>query len=312
MPLKVKAHDLVHETGARKGTAIPVRGEARTLGLKADYRNFEKDCGVSREHCTVRSPDKHASLWVEDRLSRKGTYVCIGGAGKSCETFPVFPDVCLRLSKSNFYFAAPPERGREESSSEEESDEDEDDESDVSLSDDDDTVHGEVDHRLLVKFRGPQTKRQRRVVLTGSTTIGSSDECDIVVGDDDEMAPLHCSVELDKDKGVFFVKPHDTSSGTYVKLAEKTSFELNQGDILRLGDARLSVRKTEAWAVSGWLDSMLLKLALCLLKVEDGHRERLKPLGATCVWNRFRAYRKRSGKRHDPPVGERGWRAAAC
>ena len=174
MPLKVKAHDLIHETGARKGTAIPVRGEARTLGLKADYRLFEKDCGVSREHCTVRSPDKHQSLWVEDRLSRKGTYVCIGGAGKACETFPVFPDVCLRLSKSNFYFAAPPERGREESSSEEESDEEDDDESDVSLSDDDDTVHGEVDHRLLVKFRGPQTKRQRRVVLTGSTTIGSS------------------------------------------------------------------------------------------------------------------------------------------
>ena len=235
MPLKVQAHDLVHETGTRKGAAIPVRGEARTLGLKADYRHFEKDCGVSREHCTVRSPDKHGSLWVEDRLSRKGTYVCIGGAGKQCETFPVFPDVCLRLSKSNFYFAAPPERGREESSSEEESDEDDDDESDVSLSDDDDTVHGEVDHRLLVKFRGPQTKRQRRVVLTGSTTIGSSDECDIVVGDDDEMAPLHCSVELDKDKGVFFVKPFDTSSGTYVKLSEKTSFELNQGDVLRLG-----------------------------------------------------------------------------
>ena len=91
------------------------------------------------------------------------------------------------------------------------------------------------------------------------------------------------------------MKPHDTSSGTYVKLSEKTSFELNQGDILRLGDARLSVRKTEAWAVSGWLDSMLLKLALCLFKVEDGHRERLKPLGETYVWNRFRAYRKRSG-----------------
>ena len=312
MPLKVKAHDLIHETGPRKNTAIPVRGEARTLGLKGDYRHFEKDCGVSREHCTVRSPDSHKSLWVEDRLSRKGTYVCIGGAGKACETFPVFPDVCLRLSKSNFYFAAPPERGREESSSEEESDDEDDDESDVSLSDDDDTVHGEVDHRLLVKFRGPQTKRQRRVVLTGCTTIGSSDECDIVVGDDDEMAPVHCSVELDKDKGVFFVKPHDTSSGTYVKLSEKTSFELNQGDVLRLGDARLSVRKTEAWAFSGWFDSMLLKLALCLFKVEDGHRERLKPLGDTYVWNRFRAYRKRSGKRHDPPVGERGWRAAAC
>ena len=312
MPLKVKAHDLVHETGSRKGTAIPVRGEARTLGLKADYRHFEKDCGVSREHCTVRSPDKHGSLWVEDRLSRKGTYVSIGGAGKACETFPVFPDVCLRLSKSNFYFAAPPENGREESSSEEESDDEDDDESDVSLSDDDDTVHGEVDHRLLVKFRGPQTKRQRRVVLTGSTTIGSDESCDIVVGDDDEMSPLHCTVELDRDKGVFFVKPHDTSSGTYVKLAEKTSFELNQGDILRLGDARLSVRKTEAWAFSGWLYSWLLKLALCLFKVEDGHRERLKPLGTTFVWNRFRAYRKRSGKRHDPPVGERGWRAAAC
>ena len=108
------------------------------------------------------------------------------------------------------------------------------------------------------------------------------------------MAPLHCSVELDKDKGVFFVKPHDTSSGTYVKLSEKASFELNQGDVLRLGDARLSVRKTEAWAVSGWLDSMLLKLALCLFKVEDGHRERLKPLGRRRV-ERFRAYRKRSG-----------------
>ena len=52
--LKVQAHDLIHETGSRKGTAIPVRGEA-TLGLKADYRHFEKDCGVSREHCTVRS-----------------------------------------------------------------------------------------------------------------------------------------------------------------------------------------------------------------------------------------------------------------
>ena len=126
------------------------------------------------------------------------------------------------------------------------------------------------------------------------------------------MSPLHCSVELDKDKGVFFVKPHDTSSGTYVKLSEKTSFELNEGDILRLGDARLKVRKTEAWAFSGWLDSWLLKLALCLFKVEDNHRERLKPLGATFVWNRFRAYRKRSGKRHDPPVGERGWRAGAC
>ena len=83
---------------------------------------------MSREHCTVRSPDKHRSLWVEDRLSRKGTYVCIGGAGKACETFPVFPDVCLRLSKSNFYFAAPPERGREESSSEEEDDDEDDDE----------------------------------------------------------------------------------------------------------------------------------------------------------------------------------------
>ena len=141
-------------------------------------------------------------------------------------------------------------------------------------------------------------------MLTGSTTIGS-DECDIVVGDDDEMSPLHCSVELDKDKGVFFVKPHDTSSGTYVKLSEKTSFELNQGDILRLGDARLSVRKTEAWAVSGWLDSMLLKLALCLFKVEDGHRERLKPLGETYVGTVPRVS-KRSGKRHDPPVGERG------
>jgi hypothetical protein len=179
MPLKVKAHDLVHETGSRKGTTIPVRGEARTLGLKADYRHFEKDCGVSREHCTVRSPDKHRSLWVEDRLSRKGTYVSIGGAGKACETFPVFPDVCLRLSKSNFYFAAPPERGREESSSEEEDDDDDDDESDVSLSDDDDTINEDVDHRLLVKFRGPQTKRQRRVVLTGSTTIGSDESCDL-------------------------------------------------------------------------------------------------------------------------------------
>ena len=42
-------------------------------------------------------------------------------------------------------------------------------------------------------------------MLTGSTTIGS-DGCDIVDEDDDEMA-LHCSVELDKDKGVFFVKP---------------------------------------------------------------------------------------------------------
>ena len=182
---------------------------------------------------------------------------------------------------------------------------------DVSLSsDDDDTINEDVDHRLLVKFRGPQTKRQRRVVLTGSTTIGSSVECDIVVGDDDEMAPLHCSVELDKDKGVFFVKPHDTSFGdlrVFCQVSsEKTSFELNQGDVLRLGDARLSVRKTEAWAFSGWLDSMLLKLALCLFKVEDGHRERLKPLGETHVWNRFRAYRKTIWEAPRPAGGRAG------
>ena len=79
-----------------------------------------------------------------------------------------------------FLFCSTTRKRREESSSEEEDDDEDDEESDVSLSsDDDDTVHGEVDHRLLVKFRGPQTKRQRRVVLTGSTTIGSDESCDL-------------------------------------------------------------------------------------------------------------------------------------
>ena len=58
------------------------------------------------------------------------------------------------------------------------------------------------------------------------------------------------------------------------------------------------MRKTEAWAVSGWLDSMLLKLA-CLFKVEDGHGKD-SSRSEKRVWNRF-ARAKRS-ERHDPPV----------
>lgn len=199
MKLSSAAHELVHQNGAHEGAAIAIKGAVRTLGLQGDYRKFGRDHGVSREHCTIRTPDGHASLWVEDRHSRKGTYVSIGGAGKSPETFPVFPDVCLRISKSNFYFAAPPER--HDASSEEDSGESE--EEDESL--DDASLHADLDHRLLVKFRGPGTKRQRRIILTGRHTISAASTCDIVVADDDEMAPLHCIVDVDTDRGVFYV-----------------------------------------------------------------------------------------------------------
>ena len=148
MKLSAAAHELVHQNGAREGAAIAIKGAARTLGLQGDYRKFGRDHGVSREHCSLRTPDVHTSLWVEDRHSRKGTYVSIGGAGKTPETFPVFPDVYLRLSKSNFYFAAPPER-HDASSEEEEDESEEDDESsseDEDESLDDASLHADVDH----------------------------------------------------------------------------------------------------------------------------------------------------------------------
>jgi len=37
--------------------------------------------------------------------------------------------------------------------------------------------------------------------------------------------------------------------------------------------------------------------------------KKLDPLGGyRSVWDRFRAYRKKAGKRNDPPIDEKGWK----
>ena len=40
--------------------------------------------------------------------------------------------------------------------------------------------------------------------------------------------------------------------------------------------------------------------------------KKLEPLGTTTIWNRFKAYRKKAGKRNDPPIDEKGWKCVTA
>jgi len=188
MPLYVDACRLVHVNGAKKHKWVTISTESKMLGLAGEYSRFDLAHGVSREHARIMTPDNFSSIWVEDQKSRKGTYLCIGGSGKPAETFPVFPDVCLRLSKSNFYFFKPPQIQKKaavvESSSEEEDDDDDDDDESaaglagiVEIESDSDEEQEEDDDESEedVHYVSPPAKRARS---SGGVTVAQlKDQC---------------------------------------------------------------------------------------------------------------------------------------
>ena len=256
---------------------------------------------------------------MEDQKSRKGTYVCIGGSKRTPESFPCYPDVCLRLSKSNFYFFKPPEikkhhhhGGDDDDEDDDDEDEDEDDEEE-SLSDHEaelDQDEEEKVHRILVKFRGPTVKVQSELVVSGKTTVGTASTCDIVI-EDDEMDDHHCTLDIDEKSGVFFVIDNGSANGSYVKLTEKTPFELNYHDVIRLGDSRLQMKHATRLTLLSTIDNLFISAAMFLFQINDVEmaNKKLEPLGGfTSVWERFKSYRKKAGKRNDPPIDEKGWK----
>ena len=272
-----------------------------------------------------RSPDKFASIWIEDQKSRKGTYMAIGGSKKTCETFPLYPDVCMRMSKSNFYFFKPPEIKKHHhhgGGDDDDSDDDEDGDDDEEESDEEEEMSdhdAELDqdeephHRILIKYRGPTVKQQTEIVVEGKTTIGTDDACDIVL-EDDEMDEHHCTIELDEKSGVFYVVDHDSKNGTYVKLTEKSPFELNYSDVIRLGDSRLHFKHATRLTILSTIDNLFIQAAMFMFQINDVEmaNKKLEPLGTTTIWNRFKAYRKKAGKRNDPPIDEKGWKCVTA
>ena len=271
----------------------------------------------------ILTPDKFQSIWIEDQKSRKGTYMAIGGSKKTCETFPVYPDICLRLSKSNFYFFKPPEikkhhAGDDDDDDDDEDgdeDEDEDEEEEEELSDHEAELDNDTEphHRILIKYRGPTVKQQTEIVIEGKTTVGTSDSCDIVL-EDDEMEEHHATIELDEKSGVFYVVDHDTANGSYVKLTEKSPFELNYHDVIRLGDSRLQFKHAARLTILSTIDNLFIQAAMFLFQINDVEmaNKKLEPLGKTTIWKRFQAYRKKAGKRNDPPIDEKGWKCVTA
>ena len=147
-------------------------------------------------------------------------------------------------------------------------------------------------------------------MISGTTTVGTSPTCDITVVDD-EMDDHHCTIELDEASGVFFVRPTKSANGTYVKLSEKTPFELNFGDVLRLSDSRLSFGLARVCTLFKTLDDLFISTAMFLFQIKDleSKTKKLEALGGyRSVWERYKNYRKRAGKRNDPPIDEKGWK----
>mmetsp|Transcript_6348 Transcript_6348/g.19605 ORF Transcript_6348/g.19605 Transcript_6348/m.19605 type:complete len:236 (+) Transcript_6348:305-1012(+) len=203
---------------------------------------------------------------------------------------------------------------RPDDDDDEDEDEEEEEDDDSSLDDHDAELdHGEdlkIVHRIMIKYRGPTTKQQTEIVISGTTTVGTSPTCDITVVDD-EMDDHHCTIELDEASGVFFVRPTKSANGTYVKLSEKTPFELNFGDVLRLSDSRLSFGLARVCTLFKTLDDLFISTAMFLFQIKDleSKTKKLEALGGyRSVWERYKNYRKRAGKRNDPPIDEKGWK----
>jgi len=211
--------------------------------------------------------------------------MAIGGSKKTCETFPLYPDVCMRMSKSNFYFFKPPEIKKhhhhgggddDDSDDDDEGDDDEeesDEEEEMSDHDAELDQDEEPHHRILIKYRGPTVKQQTEIVVEGKTTIGTDDSCDIVL-EDDEMDEHHCTIELDEKSGVFYVVDHDSKNGTYVKLTEKSPFELNYSDVIRLGDSRLHFKHATRLTILSTIDNLFIQAAMFMF--QTGQQKRAK------------------------------------
>jgi len=90
--------------------------------------------------------------------------------------------------------------------------------------------------RLSVLF----ANGQRTEVAVGSyTTIGTSEQCDLCLGDDPEADPVHAI--LDAEHGGLRVSDHDSRTGVYVNGERVAQRRLEHGDEILIGDTWLVV-----------------------------------------------------------------------
>ena len=99
-----------------------------------------------------------------------------------------------------------------------------------------------------------------------------------------------------------------------MKLTEKSPFELNYSDVIRLGDSRLHFKHATRLTILSTIDNLFIQAAMFMFQINDVEmaNKKLEPLGTTTIWNRFKAYRKKAGKRNDPPIDEKGWKCVTA
>jgi len=276
---------------------------------KRGMNSFPGSMDVSKHHVTVACVNNF--YFIKDTGTKKGSYIKIGsGKNKRIElhkgmTFAVGK---LQMKVSNIEGDAADNRKIKEKMDAERREKEEaaaaagkdakpeveldEDEEFADDSDEDDGgkggKKGKLDGPPVMFLSAVDKKVQVRGRIRETSTIGTGSDNKIVVKEDiakpRSVDAVHTRIVLED--GHFYLENESKGIGTYVGLPKKTFFEINHGDQLLLGSARVSVEYLPG--VFSLLDGLIDKiLGKQIVKVHD-----MKLCGTAGIELRLKASKK--------------------
>ena len=104
-------------------------------------------------------------------------------------------------------------------------------------------MNDDIEQRDIIGFLyfmdGPQ-QGQIEKLYAGRNSLGTSEECDLVL-EGESISAKHASVRYDDEQ--YLLRDLDSKNGTFVNGEEIASYDLQENDVIVVGDTKLKFKK---------------------------------------------------------------------